>query len=198
MKWVGITGSIGTGKTTVSNLIRSLGYRVLDADLIAKEELQKNSLGYQQIVKQWGSGILGFHEEIDTKKMAQIVFSQPEQLRVIEAIIHPLVQKKVQQIKKESEFRGDLILFYDVPLLYEKKLQNQFDEVILVVASPSIQVARIKKRSQWTDEEIQHRLQAQMSLEEKAKYKNIVINNDEGLPELEIKVKEIIKKIIGQ
>ncbi|NUM57490.1 MAG: dephospho-CoA kinase [Bdellovibrionaceae bacterium] len=198
MKWVGITGSIGTGKTTVSNLIRSLGYRVLDADLIAKEELQKNSLGYQQIVKQWGSGILGFHEEIDTKKMAQIVFSQPEQLRVLEAIIHPLVQKKVQQIKKESEFRGDLILFYDVPLLYEKKLQNQFDEVILVVASPSIQVARIKKRSQWTDEEIQHRLQAQMSLEEKAKYKNIVINNDEGLPELEIKVKEIIKKIIGQ
>lgn len=198
MKWVGITGSIGTGKTTVSNLIRGLGYQVLDADLIAKEELQKNSQGYQQIVKQWGSSVLDVHEEIDKKKMAQMVFNQAEQLRILEAIIHPLVQKKVQQIKKESELRGDLILFYDVPLLYEKKLQDQFDEVILVVTSPSTQFARIKKRNQWSDEEIRNRLKAQMSLEAKAKYKNIVIDNDEGLPELESKIKETIRLILDQ
>ena len=198
MKWVGITGSIGTGKTTVSNLIRGLGYQVLDADLIAKEELQKNSQGYQQIVKQWGSSVLDVHEEIDKKKMAQMVFNQAEQLRILEAIIHPLVQKKVQQIKKESELRGDLILFYDVPLLYEKKLQDQFDEVILVVTSPSTQFERIKKRNQWSDEEIRNRLKAQMSLEAKAKYKNIVIDNDEGLPELESKIKETIRLILDQ
>lgn len=196
MKWIGITGSIGTGKSTVAQIIRQLGYMVLDADVIAKNQLAKNSQGYQQVLATFGDEILATDKEIDKNKLAKIVFNNKVELQKLENIIHPLVQKEIQKIKLEQSAKGAKALFYDVPLLFEKQMQNQFDEVILIAAEEKNQIQRIKTRNNWSNEEIAKRLSSQMKLEEKRKLSRYVIENDGDLISLQKQIELLLSKII--
>lgn len=196
MKWIGITGSIGTGKSTVAQIIRQLGYMVLDADVIAKNQLAKNSQGYQQVLTTFGDEILTTDNEIDKNKLAKIVFNNKVELQKLENIIHPLVQKEIQKIKSEQSAKGAKALFYDVPLLFEKQMQSQFDEVILIAAEEKNQIQRIKTRNNWSNEEIAKRLSSQMKLEEKRKLSRYVIENDGDLISLQKQIELLLSKII--
>lgn len=196
VKWIGITGSIGTGKSTVSQIIREMGFEVLDADKIAQEQLRKNSAAYPQIVKLFGQDILSAEQEIDRKKLSQKVFGNKENLARLEEIIHPLVQSEVEASKKIFKSRGDKAAFYDVPLLFEKKLQGRFDAVLLVACDPAIQIERIKKRSSWSDEEIVKRLKSQMTLADKIKLSSYILYNNSDLVSLKKNTKEMLNKLL--
>jgi dephospho-CoA kinase len=196
LKWIGITGSIGTGKSTVAQIIRQLGYMVLDADVIAKNQLAKNSQGYQQVLTTFGDEILTTDNEIDKNKLAKIVFNNKVELHKLESIVHPLVQKEIQKIKSEQSAKGAKALFYDVPLLFEKQMQSQFDEVILIAAEEKNQIQRIKTRNNWSNEEIAKRLSSQMKLEEKRKLSRYVIENDGDLISLQKQIELLLSKII--
>lgn len=195
LKWIGITGSIGTGKSTVSNLIRDLGFAVLDADDIAKQQLEKGTQGFQEVVKSFGSSILNDVGEIDKKKLAEAVFGNQKDLARLEGIIHPLVQQEVVRLKNRYQNQGAPVLFYDVPLLFEKKMEKKFDAVLLVACNPENQFKRIQKRNSWSIEEIKRRLENQLPLEYKREKSQFIIENDGSLEELKIKTSQVVDSL---
>lgn len=192
MLWIGITGSIGTGKSTFSDLLRKKGHFVLDADVLAKKNLEKTSPAFNKIVAEFGNAILNSEGNIDRAALAQVVFSDKKKLEKLELITHPEVRMAVEKAKDEHKKNKQRYLFYDVPLLFEKNMEKSFDLVVMVTCSVENQIKRIKSRSQWPDEEIQKRLAAQLPLSEKESRSHVLINNDGDLVELENEVERFV------
>ncbi|MFN7905772.1 MAG: dephospho-CoA kinase [Pseudobdellovibrionaceae bacterium] len=182
--WVGLTGGIATGKSTVSKFLQDLGLAVINADDLAHEALQKGTPSFQKIVDYFGSGILTDDGEIHRKHLAQKIFSKEACKLKLESIVHPYVQNRVQQLQALAIQKGHEIIIYDVPLLFEKNLAGQFDCVVVVSCSEQLQIERMKSRNQWSEEEIELRLKNQMLLKEKEKLANVVIQNEGTLEEL--------------
>ncbi|MFN8846045.1 MAG: dephospho-CoA kinase [Bdellovibrionales bacterium] len=193
MLWYGLTGGLGTGKSTVASLIRSHGIPVIDADRLAKEVVEKGSIGLERVRQAFGPDILNSQGELDRLKMAEIVFAKPDQLLKLESIIHPLVQEAVHQQKNWLKDQDCPWAVYDVPLLFEKKLKNQFDGIITVTADEQQQIDRVKKRNAWNDEEILKRIRVQVPLAVKVKESDYVINNQGSLTDLEKQVASLVQ-----
>lgn len=189
MLWVGLTGGLASGKTTVAKKLLEWSYPVIDADRLAKENSEPGSQGFAEIIQHFGPGVLDVHGHLDRKKIAALVFSSPEDLRILEGILHPLVQVEVQSQRRWLEDQGCHVAFYDVPLLFEKKLESQFDRTLLIAATTELQVERMKLHRGWTDQEITSRLKSQWSMEEKRKRATDVIENNGSLEDLFFKLK---------
>lgn len=179
MRWIGLTGSLGTGKSTVTQMLRGLGWIVLDADQLAHEALTPQAETYQRVLRDFGQDLIGGQGHIDRKKLSKLVFGKPDQLEKLEKIIHPYVRARVQsereRLRREA---GVKALFYDVPLLFEKNMQDDFDEVWVVACSVEEQRKRLREDRGWSDEEIDHRLQHQIAIDQKIKMADVVIDNN--------------------
>lgn len=198
MHWYGLTGGLGTGKSTVSQFLRKQGVPVVDADRIAREVVEKGSTGLSQLTQAFGPGILNQSGELDRQKMASLVFSEPKKLELLESIIHPLVQQEVRSQRQWLSDQHYSWAVYDVPLLFEKNLKSQFDGIILVTCDEDQQWARIRVRNAWNDEEIRKRLQAQVPLKEKIRQSDHVIENNGSLEDLEKKVAALVQLLNDQ
>ncbi len=196
MLWVGLTGGIGTGKSTASDILRSLNYSVLDADKVATKSLQKGTPGYNSVLDDFGDSILDLKGNIDRLKLGKIVFNDSKRLYHLEQIVHPLVQSYIADKKSELIAEGVALSFYDVPLLYEKKMQENFDSVILISSTQELQVSRTQKRSGISEKDILARIKNQLPLCEKEKLADFIINNNGSLVELEEKVKLVVQQLI--
>ncbi len=196
MKWVGLTGGIGSGKSTVSRMLRDLGYVVIDADQVARDVVQPGQRAYEGIVKAFGTEVLNSSGEIDRKRLARRVFSTPKSLKRLEEIVHPEVKKVVEAERLRFEKEGKEILFYEVPLLFEKGLEKDFDETVLVYCLENLQRARLKERDHFSDEEIEQRLAAQLSLSYKFERSDFVINNNGSLVDLKQEVQDYLDSLI--
>lgn len=196
MKWIGITGSMGTGKSSVAKVLRELGYQVLDADELAKKQLEIGESGYLKVLESFGTQLLKSDKTIDRSKLAKVVFNNKLELLKLENIVHPLIQRQIQIIKNDSEKHGEKILFYDVPLLFEKNMQNSFDEILLVVADNEVQMQRIQERNNWTKEEIKKRLESQMPLDQKKLKSKFIIDNNGSQIDLRNQVLGVLSQIL--
>lgn len=194
MKWIGLTGGIATGKSTVSELLRHRGQVVADADAYAKDALRLGTDEFQKTIQAFGPGIVK-DGEIDRQKLAQLVFQDETKKNALEKIIHPFVQKKVSELRNKWENEGRRFAFYDVPLLFEKNLVPQFDAIVMVTAREQLQTSRMKLRNKWSDSEIEARLQNQLPLSHKVKNSHHVIDNSGSLEELETKVDQLLIKL---
>lgn len=197
MRWIGLTGGIASGKSTVTQEIKHQGYVVIDADELARRVVAPNSAGLTQVVQTFGQGVIGPDGQLDRKAMGQVVFSNPAKLSQLESILHPLIQAKVKEEKSQLEKRGEKIAFYDVPLLYEKNLAQQFDAVVVVSCSEALQRQRLKKRDGLSEEEVEKRLRAQMPLKEKVQKADFVIVNDGDLPALKGQVARLLQDLLA-
>lgn len=198
LKWYGLTGGIATGKSTVAQLLQSRGFPVIDADQIAHQLTEKNQPGYDQIVKDFGRGILDADQNIDRKKLAQIIFNNPAEKDKLESILHPLIQQKVRSLKTEYIAQNFSMCFYDVPLLFEKKLETQFDAVILVYAQPQIQLQRLMDRNQLTLAEAQARIKNQSPMPDKIKKSHFCLDNSTDVRDLEAQVETLCALLASQ
>lgn len=196
MLWVGLTGSLGTGKSTVTSILQRLGYQVVDADLIAHQVLRPGEKSYQQVVHAFGPEILDPDKSIDRKKLAQLVFGKPEKLRILESIVHPEIKFRVKQEKEALAKAHHKIAFYDVPLLFEKNMKNDFDKILVVATNEKLQRERLRARNNWTDVEIDLRLKSQIPIQEKINLADYLITNDSGLNELEENVRRILASLL--
>lgn len=185
MLWIGITGSIGTGKSTFSDMLRKQKQIVLDADELARRVLEPSGSAFQKVIKAFGPEILDATGGIDRWRMAKLVFSDKSKLEKLESIVHPEIQLSVEKNKTEYKIRNQKYLFYDVPLLFEKNMEKSFDLVVMITCTPENQIRRIKYRNNWTDEEIKRRLSAQLPLSVKESRAHILIHNDGLLEDLE-------------
>ena len=177
--YLGLSGGIGSGKSTVAKILADLGAVVIDADVIAKEVLEPNQAGYQRAIETLGESILDSERRIDRKKLAELVFQNSDELANLEAIVHPAVIARVAQIR--SSLPESTVVVYDTPLLFEKNLQEQFDKVLIVVTDSEHRKARLIERGlELTD--IEARIANQATDAQRRTVADFVIENN-GSPE---------------
>jgi len=185
---IAITGSMGSGKSTVAQLIREMGYRVKDADRIAKEHLESENVK-KELVRQYGQRILNCDNTIDKAYLASRIFNYPAEKKQLEDLIYPFVYSELTQRSDEP------IEFSEVPLLYESNGENYFDEVWVVVSDEAKMIERLKNERNYTDVMIQERLQHQMSQHDKAALADIIIENNQDIEYLKKQIQENLNRI---
>ena len=189
---IGLTGSLGSGKSTVAGMFAALGAEVLDADAIARQQTRPGTVCFRRIVKAFGKGILKAGR-IDRKKVAQQVFRDPKQLRELERIVHPEVRKEISaQIKR---LKRKKIVVIDVPLLFEAKMDRDVDISVVVNASRTHQIARAAKLLDISKAEARRRIKAQMPLRQKIRLADMIIDNDGTIQQTKEQVKQIWEKL---
>jgi dephospho-CoA kinase len=177
---IGLTGGIGTGKSTVSGMLRELGATVVDADEGARAVVEPGTEGLRSVVAEFGQGILTPAGELDRAAVAEIVFRDPERRARLNAITHPLVGAWIAARTSEAAERGAAIVVHDVPLLYENQRQGLYERVILVYAPNEVAVRRLVERGLGEDQ-AWARIQAQMPIDDKRSRADHLIDNSDGL-----------------
>ena len=181
---VGLTGGIATGKSTVSTIFRHAGAKIIDADQIARNVVNKGLPAWQKIVAHFGPRVLMADGQINRASLAEVVFNDPVQKRYLNAIVHPHVRRKTEELMqklKEKEVNGVVVL--DVPLLYEVGMDSDLDKIIVVYVPEVIQLERLMERDGLSEQSARVRIQSQMPIEEKKQRADIVIDNS-GSPEI--------------
>ncbi len=197
IKIIGLTGGIGTGKSTVSKIIKNRGFPVIDADLIAREVVNIEEPAYLKIVGTFGKQILNDDGSIDRKKLGNIVFCDANSRFILNNIVHPQIYNKIKEkILEYSESNN--IIFIDIPLLIEEldsfnKSDILFDEIWLVYADLELQLNRIIERDKTDYESAIRRVKAQMPIDEKLKHAHVIINNTGNMEELVKNVDNALK-----
>src|SRR5262245_17451148 len=195
MKLVGLTGGIASGKSTVAAILRRLGATIINADELSREVVQPEQEAWEEITKTFGPDILQEDKTLDRRKLRKIVFDNPEARKKLEAIIHPRVRALAERRISELAAAGSSVIVYEVPLLFEAQIHLWLRPVILVACDLITQKKRLLERDHLTELEAQQHLDAQMSLEEKRKLADYVIENDGTLEELEQGVRAVLQKI---
>lgn len=195
MKWIGLTGGIATGKSTVKNKLTELNIPVIDADSISHELTQIGGLGYSAIVSHFGNDILNPDQSIHRKKLGEIVFNDSQKLMHLEQLLHPLIQSEVQQRKAKLKSHGKTLCFYDVPLLFEKKLEAQFDQIVLVYAPLTTQVDRLMLRDNLTYTQALARINAQSPMSHKIERSHFCLDNSTNNDDLGLQVLNLVRKL---
>lgn len=190
--YLGLTGGIGSGKSTAARMFADLGAIVIDADAIAKEVLEPGQVGYESVVNNFGEEILDSSGNIDRVVLAGKVFGDTTKLKELEEIVHPAVANKVAQIR-ESLPAGSIII-YDTPLLIEKSLQQQFDQVIVVLAPEALRTQRLLARG-LAQNDIIARMTNQATDEQRREIANYIIDNSSSLVELREEVQKVWTQI---
>lgn len=188
---VGLTGGIGTGKSAALKTFESLGAATVSLDQIAKEQAKRGRDGYKAIVKAFGKCILKEDGTINRALLGQVVFSDKRAKLGLERATHPLILKEMRELI--GRLSGVVVV--DVPLLFEKELQKNFDATILISCKPDKQLKRIVRRDGLNSKEARLRIKAQMSLDEKRRMADVTIHNEKNLEHLEKKVGEYYQGI---
>lgn len=190
-KVIGITGSIATGKSTVTSYLRKLGYVVLDADEIVKDEKKQKKQIYMALINKFGRKILNSNNEIDDMKLTQFIYENEHNRQLINKIIHPIVYNEiVERIAKSP----NTLIFVSVPLMFEAHFDTLCQKIICVKTTNDVQINRLIKRNNLTIEEAKKRIEAHMSQEEKCQKSDYIIDNSKELCYTIQQVDEIIRR----
>jgi dephospho-CoA kinase len=195
VKLIGLTGGIASGKSTVAAILRRLGASIVNADELSREVVQPGQDAWNEITKSFGSDILQEDMTLDRKQLRKIVFDNPEARKKLEAIIHPRVRALAEKRISELAASGSSVIVYEVPLLFEAQIHLWLRPVVLVACDIETQKKRLLERDHLTELEAQQHIAAQMSLAEKRKLADYVIENDTTLEELEQQVRAVLQKI---
>ena len=188
---IGLTGGIASGKSTVSKYLAEKGFKVYDADKIAKDISEKKSV-QEEIILTFGNKILDENRNIDRKKLKEIVFEDKEKLKQLNAIIHPKVIDFYKELKKQNT---DEIIIFDVPLLFESGIDKFCDKILVVISDYEIQLNRIVERDKIDRELAEKIIKSQLSNEERIKKADVVIENNSSLEDLFEKVERFCETI---
>ena len=190
---VALTGGIGSGKSSAAEIFAALGAVVVDSDEIARKVLDRESVGFGEVVAVFGDQILS-GGEIDRKKLGQLVFSDPKERKKLEQITHPLIRKEFESIIKNLPENS--IVINQIPLLAESKYDYKFDYVIAISAPIEVRKNRLLERG-MKSYEIEQRLAAQASDADRAKIANEVIENAGDLSQLTTNVEKVWRKLLA-
>lgn len=165
---IGLTGNIGSGKSTVSRRLAHLGAEVIDTDMVSRDAVTPGTVGLKRIIGEFGPGVLNEKGELDRAKMASIVFQNPGARKLLESIIHPEVIRVVgRRIDEYRSGRGSAkALVVEVPLLIESGMDKMMDQIWVVTVDREVQVERVMARSGLSRDDVLSRINAQMSQEE--------------------------------
>lgn len=196
MLTVGLTGGIGSGKTTVSNLFENLGAAIIDTDIIARELVNDNPSVLNEMVDVFGSSILKQNGTLDRKKLAQIVFNQRTEKQQLENILHPKIRIEVN--RKIQTFNSKTIppqyVIVVIPLLFETGFNDFINRILVVLSDEKIRIERVKQRDNRDMDEIRSIISSQVSDERRVSGADDIIKNNNNFKDLESQVKQLHKK----
>ena len=185
---VGLTGGIGAGKSTVADLFSQKGAVVIRSDELARQVIEPQTPGFQQVIDRFGKEFVNSEGYIDRAKLAQIVFQDDAALKDLENIVHPLVRSKTNQII--DQHTSETIIVNEIPLLLEKKMESLFDFLVIVISSEKNRLERLSQRG-LTTEQATARMSKQVSDDERKAAADFLIVNDGNLDQLEVDVEKI-------
>ena len=196
---VGLTGGIGTGKSTVSRKLKERGYPVIDLDVISREVIEYPKV-IDELVRNFGSEILenqnntSGKKSISRNKLRQTVFKEEKKVSVLNSIMHPPIveemRRQIEELRKSYK-----TVFVEVQLLFEAKLEKEFDIIVLVYADKKTQLERVLKRDGRSEGEVQQIINAQMDMTEKRRVSNYIIENNGDSEMLDLEIEKFIKKL---
>jgi len=195
---IAITGSIASGKSLIEKFLKQEGAVTLDTDRVVHELLENDKSVIKKVYELFNSLNIDVRLEsglIDRKKIGEVVFSDKQKLKELESILHPKVKKIVKEFLYQNQDKELLVI--SIPLLYEANMENIFDFVIAVIANKELRLKRLMKTRNLTEEEALKRIKAQDFGQEKLKKADFIIKNNGSIEDMQIEVKKILKKIIG-
>jgi dephospho-CoA kinase len=193
---VGLTGGVASGKTAVSGALKREGAYIIDADQIARELVQPHQPAWDELIRVFGRKILQEDGFIDRKQLAEKIFGDPEQRKVLNQILHPRIEEEMDRRTKEIEQKDPhAIVVIDAPLLVELGAHRKVDTLVVVTSTPGQQIERLKERDGRSADEAEGIFTAQMPVEEKAKLADIVIRNEGSIEELERKTRGVFQQL---
>ena len=198
---IGLTGGIGTGKSTVSQILKDRGFSVIDLDVISHEVIEFSSV-VEKIVQNFGREVLDENEDgnctISREKLGKIIFADKEKRLALNSIMHPEILKVMHKKILECKSEKNKIIFVEVQLLFEVQWEKEFDYILLVAAKRDMQVRRVLERDKRSEEEALNIINSQMSLDEKREKSDFVIENDGNMDDLNKKVDKFLKSLEQQ
>ncbi|MEW5802426.1 MAG: dephospho-CoA kinase [bacterium] len=195
---IGITGSIGSGKSTVSRMFQEAGAKVIDADKVAKKAMAPFKPAWWAVYEYFGSSVVcPENSQINRVRLGELVFGDPFFLRKLNCLVHPLIIEEMKAELQQLQNRGVKLAVLDVPLLIEAGLRRLVDFVVVVCVEQDVQIARLQKRHPGlTVSEIMQRIHSQMSLAAKKKYADFIIHNNGRLEETRNQVGEVLQEVM--
>ena len=190
---IAITGSIGSGKSEVGKILAKLGYPVIDTDVLAAEVLQRGSVVYEMLVKEYGEEILASDNSINKPFLANLIFTDSQAKDKVEGLMHPEIWRSVELIC--AQYQNNELVFVEVPLLFETNSQGLFDRSVVVLAKQDIALQRLIDYREIKRAEASRRWAKQMDPALKMELADDVIFNNAGIDELEIRVQDYAKKL---
>lgn len=194
---IGLTGGIGSGKTTVSHMLKELGVKVIDADKVGRELMEPGRGVYTQVVNYFGPSIISADKTIDRPKLGAMVFGNKHNLEKLDSLTHPAIIAEMDRRFREYSNQGACLVAFEVPLLIEKNLQHIVEEVWLVTCSQDTQLKRVMARG-FSEAEARTRINAQIPLKDKIKYADRIIDTDGTLDLTRIQVTRYWSSVCGR
>ncbi|MDE5817348.1 MAG: dephospho-CoA kinase [Helicobacter sp.] len=189
---IALTGGIATGKSTAAALLKELGYDIIDADTIAHDVLEQHAA---RVIAVFGRAICDADSNIDRKKLGAIVFADPEKLRILESIVHPIIAQTIRDKAALLEQRQKPF-FVDIPIYFEKRALFAFvSKSVLVYAPPDVQLARLRARNNLSLDEAQQRIAAQIPIDSKRQQADDIIDNSGDVEALKIQVERYLERL---
>jgi dephospho-CoA kinase len=198
MTIVGLTGGVGTGKSTVAGFFKELGAFVVDFDELAREAIHPRTKAWKRIVEYFGNEILNDDLTINRQKLAETVFADSKELTKLNRIVHPEVFKEDERITNQvRKLDPGALIIKEIPLLFEVGLRVDLDKVVVVSATSQSQLTRLERKG-MSRKDAENRIKSQLPLEEKMESADFVINNDGSLEETKRQVEEIYSLLKGR
>ncbi|MDI2586167.1 dephospho-CoA kinase [Psychrobacillus sp. NEAU-3TGS] len=189
---IGLTGSIASGKSTVSNMLKELGYPIVDADVVARVVVEKGTETLGKIKEVFGQEVIAEDGSLNRGKLGDIIFSSPSKRKQLNDIIHPAIRTEMLRQKEELQKAGHPSIIMDIPLLFESRLQSYVEKILVVTVTEETQLERLMARNNFTLEEAKARIQSQLPLSLKEKEADAVIYNNGTLESTEQQLKKIL------
>lgn len=188
---IGLTGGIGTGKSTVTDMLKELGAVIVDADKVAHEAYRPGTPAWQDIVAQWGKDVVLPSNEVDRKKLGGIVFNNPQALQRLNEIVHPRMRQMLFDMIEQHRRNGERVAVLEAAILIEAGWAPLVDEVWVTVAPEDTVIKRIQGRNNLAPEQIRARIRSQLSTKERVALSQVVIDTDCTIPEVRRKVRKL-------
>lgn len=190
MLLVGLTGGIGSGKSTVARLLERRGAVVIDADHLAREAVARGTTGFDRVVDTFGPDVVKPEGDLDRLRLAAIIFSDPQRRAALEAIVHPDVARRFGERVEELRDSGRVVVYVS-PLLVELGLAPAFDVVVVVTASTHLRVSRVASDRDLSPEDVRARMAAQATDEQRMEVADVLVDNDGSLAELDPQIERL-------
>ena len=191
---IGLTGSIASGKSTVSEMLQEKGFPIVDADKIARQVVEPGTSVIKEIGKHFGGEVLNEDGSLNREKLGERIFKNEAERNKLNAIIHPAIRNEMIRQKEQWISRGAETVIMDIPLLFESKLQSFVEKIIVVSVTPEVQKERLIARNKLNEQEAANRINAQLPMVEKEAGAHAVIDNNGTIEDTKIQVESILDK----